>query len=112
MLERWSRWRAFPDPRELGLLSAPFGPGVYELRNGKTGELVLFGRSKNVTDRMSSLLPKLLGPIGRSNEEKKVYVLTNLVAIEYRTKACRTENQAKNAERAMLAKKHLYIFPT
>ena len=38
--------------------------------------------------------------------------LRNLVAIEYRTKACRTENQAKNAERAILAKKHLYIFPT
>ena len=48
----------FRDPGSFGELSAPFGPGVYELRNRKTGELVLFGMSKNVAYRMSSLLPQ------------------------------------------------------
>ena len=38
---RWSPWRAFPDPRERAYLCAPFGPGVYELRNSQTRELVL-----------------------------------------------------------------------
>ena len=30
---KWSGWLAFPDPEEDGYLFAPFGPGVYELRN-------------------------------------------------------------------------------
>jgi len=25
-------WRSFPDPRQGGILVAPFGPGCYELR--------------------------------------------------------------------------------
>lgn len=29
----WSEGRALPDPRNFGILVAPFGPGVYELRN-------------------------------------------------------------------------------
>jgi hypothetical protein len=37
----WSAWRRFPDPRKLELLTAPFGPGCYELRDGE--QLVVFG---------------------------------------------------------------------
>lgn len=112
MPDSWSRWRPFPAPAELGQLSAPFGPGVYELRNRESAELVLFGRSKNVAHRMSSLLPRPLGVLGRSNEAKNLYVLTNLRNIQYRTKACRTENEAKDAERAIRARKDDYIFST
>ena len=33
MAPDWSDWRDFPDPRSFGILVAPFGPGVYEMRN-------------------------------------------------------------------------------
>ena len=110
-LNRWSRWRSFSDPKTGGYLSAPFGPGVYQLRNRKTRELVLFGKGKNVAHRMSSLLPRPLGAPGRNNEKKKEYVLDNLDNIEYRAKACGSEDEAKNEERFMRAK-GVYIFKT
>ena len=53
----WSEWRCFPDPQKGQYLYAPFGGGVYRLRNKATKEYVLFGKSKHVARRMSSLLP-------------------------------------------------------
>jgi hypothetical protein len=32
-MNEWQKWRAFPDPRKGMYWVAPFGPGVYELRN-------------------------------------------------------------------------------
>ena len=110
-LNRWSRWRPFPNPKTGGYLSAPFGPGVYQLRNRKTGELVLFGEGKNVAHRMSSLLPQPLGTPERKNEQKKEYVLDNLDNIEYRAKAYGSKDEAKKEERSMPAK-DTYIFKT
>ena len=110
-LNRWSRWRSFPDPKTGGYLSAPFGPGVYQLRNRKTRELVLFGESKNVAHRMSSLLPQPHGASGRNNEQKKEYVLVNLDNIVYRAKACGSEDEARNEERSMRVKGS-HIFKT
>ena len=108
---RLSRWLPFPDPGKRGYLSAPFGPGVYELRNRKTGESVLFGRSKNVARRMSSLLPKPLGTGTRNNEKKSEYVLNHLADIDYRTKSCTSDTHAVEEERA-LRQRSCYIFPT
>ena len=112
MRKQWSHWRPFPDPRTYGELSAPFGAGVYELRNRKTDELVLFGRSKNVAHRMSSLLPLPFGVGGRSNEQKKEYVFGNLNDIEYRTKACQSKRVARKEERSMRTRKDDYVFST
>lgn len=108
---RWSPWRPFPNPAAGGCLSAPFGPGLYELRNRTTGEHVLFGRSKNVAHRMSSLLPRPIGAAGRSNLRKRQYVLDHLGVIEYRTRPCRSEPDARSEERSMRDGKR-YIFPT
>lgn len=50
----WSPWRPFPDPRTGGLLQAPFGPGIYELRLAPPdGALVLVGIGANLAARMS-----------------------------------------------------------
>ncbi len=76
--DKWSTWRSFPDPRKGGYLCAPFGPGVYELRNSSTGESVLSGSGKNLAYRMSSLLPKPHGAGARNNEEKRKHVLDYL----------------------------------
>ena len=107
----WSRWSAFPDPEEGGYLCAPFGPGVYELRNRETGQLVLFGRGKNLAYRMSSLLPAPWGAGNRNNVDKKKHVREHLTRIEYRTKACTSDKQSRDEER-VLRTRNSYIFPT
>lgn len=28
----WSQWLPFPDPSQKGVICAPFGPGVYQLK--------------------------------------------------------------------------------
>lgn len=35
----WSDWKSFPDPRKGEYLIAPFGSGVYQLRNTKVDPL-------------------------------------------------------------------------
>lgn len=108
----WSEWRAFPDPRSGGYLYAPFGPGVYELRNKTTNEFVLFGKSVHVAKRMASLLPAPLGSGTRNNSPKREYVLAHLPDIEYRTKACSSHDEAKAEESLLKKNRHLYRFNT
>ena len=110
-MNRWNGWRQFPDPRVGGYLLAPFGPGVYELRNLSTGELILCGYSKNVANRMSSILPASLGTGARKNFHKKQYVLNHLAEIEYRTMACPDKDVALAAEKQLRSGK-TYRFPT
>jgi hypothetical protein len=98
-MSRWSKWRPFPDPLTEGFLVAPLGPGVYQLRNAETGQLVLFGRSKYCAHRVSSLLPD--GPGTRNNSRKRKYVQRHLASIEYRTRACRTVAELVEAEREL-----------
>ena len=81
----WSQWLPFPDPKDQGILMAPFGPGLYQLRNTETGEYVLFGKGKNLAYRMTSLLPLPFGQGTRNNNHKREYVLKNLINIKYRT---------------------------
>ena len=106
----WSEWRDFPDPRKLEYLYAPFGGGVYRLRNKETKEYILFGKSKHVALRMSSLLPTPLGSGTRTNEDKRQYVLSNIMDIEYQTIAlpnselAECENDIRNSNN--------YIFNT
>lgn len=92
----WSEWRPFPDPRDFGIVVAPFGPGVYELRNGEG--LVYCGSGGNVALRMSSLLPPPLGSGTRNNAKLRDYLLQNLHRIEYRTLACATREEATTRE--------------
>lgn len=108
---RWSKWRAFPDPETGGYLHAPFGPGVYQLRNRRTDEKVLFGEGKNVAERMTSLLPPPFGTgQRRRNKDKQEYVRCHLSDIDYRTRACADKLGAVAEERAF--RKKDYIFRT
>ncbi len=108
----WSEWRSFPDPRHCGLLIAPIGAGCYELRRKDTGKLILFGMSGHVALRMTSLLPKPYGRGTRNNEHKRKYVLAHIEAIEYRTLACPTRQQAKDCERELKQNGSGYEFET
>ena len=110
-MKHWSDWEPFPNPTAGGYLIAPFGPGVYELKNRKIDKMVLFGMGKNVAYRMSSLLPAPLGCGIRNNQEKREYVLVNLTDILYRTKACSTRQEAVAEEAVLRQGRDEYIFP-
>ena len=109
---KWSVWRDFPNPKQYGILTAPFGPGCYELRRSDTGKKVLFGSGNHVAFRMTSLLPKPLGAGTRDNKFKRNYVHEYLDHIEYRTIACRDEDEARELERDLKVKQDSYQFPT
>ncbi len=104
-------WLPFPDPRKGGYLIAPFGPGVYQLRHISNRQLILFGRSKNVALRMTSLLPKPLGRGTRDNTAKQMYVLDYITDIEYRALACESEAETIEIEQR-IKMEGAYLFPT
>ena len=108
---KWNRLKPFPDPRKQQFLIAPFGPGVYELINSKTGEHAIVGESKTVAYRMTSLLPQPFGSGTRNKHEKSVYVFENLPFIKYRTIPTKTKQEAKRIEN-YLQSKYKYIFST
>jgi hypothetical protein len=110
-MEQWSDWKPFPDPRECGYLVAPLGPGVYELRHRRSGDLILYGCGKNLAYRMSSLLPQPYGEGTRNNAKKRSYVLEHIEDIEYRTRACDSKEQAEQQEQ-MLRMSGGHIFGT
>lgn len=97
----WSPWRSFPDPRRGDDVTAPFGPGVYDLRLRSTNEPILFGISSHVAARLASLLPTPLGRGTRNNLLKREFVLQHLNDIEYRTMACSTRPEAAHLERRL-----------
>lgn len=94
----WSEWKKFPNPRKGEYLYAPFGCGVYQLKNTRTGEFVLFGKSSHVAMRMTSLLPSPLGVGTRNNKAKRDYVLENIKDIIYRTIAFDNDSHTKGFE--------------
>jgi Nuclease subunit of the excinuclease complex len=106
----WSKWRPFPDPRKAELLTAPIGPGCYELR--RRAQFILFGMGNNVAARMSSLLPHPHGSGTRRNAEKREYVLRHIAEIEYRTLACSSSAEAADIERELKRSQTAYHFGT
>ena len=99
----WSEWRLFPDPRRQETLTAPFGPGCYELRVGT--QLLLFGSGAHCAARMTSLLPRPLGCGTRNNARKRADVLEYLGRAEYRTLACASIAEARAEERKLKSAK-------
>jgi hypothetical protein len=109
---KWSNWLPFPDPSQLGILCAPFGPGCYELRRRSSRELVLCGKGRNVAHRMTSLLLDKSGGAGvRNNLRKREYVGEHLADIDYRTVACASKEEAQHLETELL-RDNRYCFPT
>jgi hypothetical protein len=110
MMNEWSEWHRFPDPRKGELLIAPYGPGCYELRQG--AQSVVYGMSDHVALRMASLLPAPLGRGTRDNRDKRRCVLEHLGSVEYRTMVCTTRQEAKEYERKLQAHRVSYRLQT
>ena len=97
----WSDWRLFPDPRKKGFLLAPYGYGLYQIKNIKTNEFILFGVGKNCAYRMSSLLPRPYGQGTRNNIPKRQYILENIECMHYRTIAFDKAKEMSEVERTI-----------
>ncbi len=107
----WNEWKAFPNPKKREYLYAPFGPGVYQLRNKETGEFVLFGTGGHLALRMTSLLPEPYGAGTRHNAGKREYVWKHIEKVEYRTIAFPSKETAKSFE-SLVKGKEDYLFNT
>jgi hypothetical protein len=56
MRDRWTAWKRFPDDYHGDYVQAPLGPGLYEVCNASTRELVAFGCTRNVVDSLCDIL--------------------------------------------------------
>jgi excinuclease UvrABC nuclease subunit len=99
----WHEWRAFPDPTKGDFLTAPFGAGVYWLRDSISGENIYIGEGSHVAQRMTSLLPAPLGHGTRNNAPLRDYVLANIQHVVYRTAACPSKTLAELLEAKLIA---------
>ena len=102
MVDRWSQWKNFPANDRGELLNAPVGPGLYELRQRHTGELLGFGHSANVAAALTahftpSLWSRLL--------QKKAPQLHN---VEYRTMSASSLRHARDQEAAIAWRRNAF----
>jgi hypothetical protein len=109
-MKTWSNWKPFPSPENcrnievIEGLALYDGPGVYQIRNKKTGEYILFGIGIRLQERMQSLMPKPYGKGSRNNEYKRQYILDNYQDLQYRTFHTDTREEAADIERAIKQK--------
>lgn len=97
----WSEWEPIPRPDDCRLIKGPNGPGVYQIRNAKTKQLIQFGIGKECRNRMKSIFPKPYGTGTRNNEDKRNFVLANWSGLEYRTLETETREEADRIERVI-----------
>ncbi|OJU27694.1 MAG: hypothetical protein BGN92_05415 [Sphingobacteriales bacterium 41-5] len=107
----WSGWKKIPAPEVCRQIEGPTGCGVYQIKNRKTGEFILFGESKTCLKRMKSFFPKPYGTGTRNNESKREYILANWPDLEYRTLETETKEDAVKIDRYLKSLK-LHKFNT
>ena len=110
-MNNWTKWIPFPKPEEIRQIEAPKVFGVYQLRNTRTNEYVLFGIGNNLNERMKSLMPKPYRIGTRNNTEKREYVLANHKDIKYRITSTKNREKAKRIEENLKAQNN-HIFNT
>lgn len=55
MIGNWTTWKQFPSAERGEHIEAPIGPGVYEVRDMATGDLMAFDAAANVAHALSAL---------------------------------------------------------
>jgi hypothetical protein len=94
-MQAWTSWKRFPDAHSGGLVEAPIGPGVYEVRHVETGELVAFGPSGSVANAIGEL--KIIGKAGVWAKMFHRSASIPVNELEYRTCATASHSEAKTA---------------
>ena len=102
-MDNWSEWKPLPSPENCKNIDGPEGPGVYQIKNAKTTQLIQFGISKKCRNRMRSLFPKPYGTGTRKNEFKRSYILANWNDLVYRTIATKTREEARLIEKMLMS---------
>jgi hypothetical protein len=107
MNKSWSNWKRFPDANNGGVVEAPIGPGVYEVRRADNGELVAFGHSGNVANSISELKVenRRSGWISMFRRQPVVPASNNL---EYRTFAAASRSEAKTVAQRFMGLRQTY----
>jgi hypothetical protein len=102
----WTSWIKFPSPQYLREIKGPKGPGIYQVKNVKTDELILFGIGGHCQDRMQSLMPAPYGSGTRNASDKRDYIFENYENLVYRYFATKTREDAANIERGLKSQKN------
>lgn len=95
---KWTNWIKFPAPDSIRNIRGPKGPGVYQIKNETTDELILFGIGGECQKRMQSLMPAPWGSGTRNASDKRKYVYENYKDLVYRFIATKTRDEAAKIE--------------
>jgi hypothetical protein len=101
MAQTWSSWKRFPDAEIGGLIEAPIGPGVYEVRHTLTGRLVAFGHTGNVANTISELKLERGGNVF-TRMFRPVPLTSRVADLEYRTCAAASRAEAKTTAQRLM----------
>jgi hypothetical protein len=108
-MKDWTKWKPMPAPENCKTIEGPDGPGVYQIRNKVTNQLVQFGIGINCQKRMKSLFPAPYGSGTRNNANKREYILKFWKSLEYRTLETESREAAKLVEDRLKAERnHLF----
>jgi len=95
MAQSWSEWQRFSG-LAADTVSAPSGPGVYEVRHTMTGRVVAFGHARNVATALADL--RLNGSSGLfARLFRREAPLSRAADLEYRTCAAASRAEARTA---------------
>lgn len=105
MITTWSEWKRYPRATLGETLEAPIGPGIYEVRNARSGGLFAFGAVDNVAEALAR--------IGVPSRSLKSWFVrageASLPDLEYRTCATHTKAAAKIAAERMIGRREAYL---
>lgn len=108
MVSVWTTWKLFPLAAHGEHIQAPIGPGLYEVREVGSGELIAFGHTANVAQALAGLAPltaaaplwkRALG-LAPSRSGRR--------DLEYRTCATRNRSEARLMAEQMLGRRQAY----
>jgi hypothetical protein len=101
MVQTWSSWKRFPAFGN-GVVEAPVGPGVYEVRHTMTGRVIAFGDCANVAQALADLQTNGgLSPFYRLFRRQPL-ALPRATDLEYRTYAAGSRAEARTAAHRLL----------
>jgi hypothetical protein len=107
MIGNWTNWKRFPNVERGEHVEAPIGPGIYEVRDMSTGDLVAFDATANVAHAVSALLRKQpLRAWAKLFGIQRSAVRGN--NLEYRTCAASSVTEAKMMAQALLGRRQVY----